>query len=105
MKRGLLISVSVFVATTAFGQLLELPSDPLAGRLVFEGKGCLHCHALGGFGGELGPDLTQERFFGGPAELSAVLWNHIPDMNRKYRQLGLKRPSFTEREMLDALLP
>jgi cytochrome c2 len=103
MKIGLLISISLFAVKPVFGQPVELPSDPLAGRLVLEGKGCLHCHALGGFGGEIGPDLTHERFFGGPAELSALLWNHIPDMNRKYRQLGLRRPSFTESEMLDLM--
>lgn len=80
-----------------------LPSDPLSGRLVFEEKGCLDCHALGGYGGTIGPDLALEHFSGSSADLAAILWNHLPEMNRKYRQVGRERPTFTESEMLNLM--
>lgn len=36
----------------------KAPGDPAAGKAVYEGKGgCAACHAIGGEGGNLGPDL------------------------------------------------
>jgi len=96
----LMLSVAVSLLSA---QGIELPSDPLAGRLVFEAKGCLHCHALGGYGGTIGPDFARDQFFGSAADLASALWNHIPEMNREYRRLGLVRPSLTETEMIQLM--
>ena len=91
------------IASPTVAQDLSLPSDPLSGRLVFEEKGCIRCHALGGYGGTVGPDFAEEHFFGSSAELASALWNHIPEMNRKYRQRGIERPTLTESEMLNLM--
>ena len=39
----------------------DVPSSPLLarGRAVFEEQGCIGCHKLGGFGGNLGPELDK----------------------------------------------
>jgi cytochrome c2 len=99
--RSLVISICLLLpANLARGQDIRIPSDPLEGRVVFENKGCIQCHALGGYGGDVGPDLGRDHFFGSAVDLTSVLWNHIPQMNRKYRQFGLRRPSLSESEML-----
>ncbi len=58
----------------------DLPTNPMAGRIVFEEKGCIDCHAIDGYGGNVGPDLGQDQFFGGFYDLASRLWNHAPAM-------------------------
>ena len=84
-------------------QEFELPTDPLNGRITFEEKKCITCHAVGGFGGTAGPDLSHDQYFGSALELASIIWNHTPEMNRKFRQLRMDRPTLTEAEMLDLL--
>jgi mono/diheme cytochrome c family protein len=89
------------VSGTLLAQEIQFPQNPLQGRIVFEEKKCIDCHAVGGFGGTAGPDLSRERFFGSTLELASIIWNHAPQMNRKFRQLRMSRPNLTESEMLD----
>jgi mono/diheme cytochrome c family protein len=89
------------VSGTLLAQEIQLPQNPLQGRIVFEEKKCIDCHAVGGFGGTAGPDLSREQFFGSTLELASIIWNHTPQMNRKFRQLRMSRPNLTESEMLD----
>jgi cytochrome c551/c552 len=97
-----MVAAIVFVASgTLLAQEIQLPQNPLQGRIVFEEKKCIDCHAVGGFGGTAGPDLSRERFFGSTLELASIIWNHAPQMNRKFRQLRMSRPNLTESEMLD----
>jgi len=86
-----------------FAQEIKLPSNPLAGQIVFEEKGCIECHAISGFGGNKGPDLSRKYYYGSFLELASTIWNHIPQMDRKYRLLKVERPNFTEEEMLNLI--
>ncbi len=88
-------------AGSALAQTLELPSDILAGRIVFEEKGCIGCHGLGGFGGTEGPDLAADHYYGSFMELASDVWNHIPQMYRKLRRTHREPPGLTYRETLD----
>lgn len=97
----LTIAILCVVSGSLLAQEIQLPQNPLQGRIVFEEKKCIECHAIGGFGGTAGPDLSKEQFFGSTLELASVVWNHAPQMNRKFRQLRMSRPSLTESEMLD----
>jgi mono/diheme cytochrome c family protein len=36
-------------------------ADELTGSLLFQSKGCTHCHGADGSGGKKGPDLTKLR--------------------------------------------
>ena len=102
--RGMLVfSILIGTLCSLSAQEINLPADPLDGRIVFEEKQCITCHSIRGYGGTAGPDLSSEHYFGTGLELAAVLWNHTPDMNRKYRQLRMDRPRLTEKEMMDLL--
>lgn len=101
---------SVFIIFTllvlvphSFAQELNLPSNPLDGRIVFEDKGCIICHAVSGYGGSLAPDLAKQKYYGSFLELASIIWNHIPEMNRKFRQLKMERPHFNKKEMSDLI--
>jgi len=98
---GLFRGLLIVVPASLFAQQIELPKNPLKGQIIFEEKGCIECHAIGGYGGTEGPDLSQQLYFGSVLELTSVIWNHTPHMNRKFRQLRVERPQFTEDEMLD----
>ena len=70
-----------------------------AGGQVFAEKGCGKCHGLRGFGGGIGPDLgrieTGKSFF----ELGAAMWNHLPRMGARMREVGIQRPTLTPTEL------
>ncbi|MFQ6675097.1 MAG: c-type cytochrome [Fidelibacterota bacterium] len=77
----------------------EIPSNPMAGRIVFEEKGCIECHSIDGFGGTVGPDLGREMFFGSFYDLASRLWNHAPQMAIRAEYLEKEWPTFTTDEM------
>jgi len=77
----------------------SLPGDPAVGRAFFRSY-CQQCHQAEGRGGSVGPELGAVG--GKPRTLSALaasLWNHSPAMSERMKELGVKRPSFTETEM------
>lgn len=77
--------------------------DPLAGMRTFHNKGCIKCHAIKGVGGKVGPDLGQiprpRSFY----DLAAAIWNHLPRMVERMRQLGISRPHLDAREAGDVI--
>lgn len=100
------IYLSVFVLlviSNLYPQEIEIPSNPLKGRLVFEEKGCIECHGISGFGGNIGPDLSRDHYYGSFLELASIIWNHIPQMDRKYREQNINRPEFSQSELLNLI--
>jgi cytochrome c2 len=74
-----------------------LTGDPAYGSWLFETKGCLHCHAINGFGGHSAPDLGTGR--GAEAnlnELVTTMWNHAPAMWKRMQQEHIDVPVLTE---------
>ena len=76
------------VAASAAAQPLFSPAqDPMAGSRVFGTKGCVKCHAVHGVGGTIGPDLGRvprpRSFF----DLATAMWNHLPRMTERMREL------------------
>jgi len=82
---------------------IELPSNPLRGRRLFEGKDCIGCHNLAGLGAGSGPSLGEGRFGGTFLELGAALWNHAPDMSVTMEVTGLEWPVLSESEATEIL--
>lgn len=99
MKTSILLALGLSVAFGLVSWGLQLPSDPMAGRIVFEKQGCIGCHAIDGFGGQVGPDLGREKFFGSFYELAARLWNHAPQMAIQAEYRGQAWSTMTSAEL------
>lgn len=78
--------------------------DPDEGSLVFQKKGCVHCHAVRGVGGRLAPDLG---FAGAPSssanEFVSAMWNHAPQMWVRMQAEKRPYPTLNRQEMADLL--
>jgi mono/diheme cytochrome c family protein len=96
------LTVLLAIVAPAFAQPLFSPAqDPLAGSRVFGAKGCVKCHSVNGVGGKVGPDLgriSRPRSF---YDLATAMWNHLPRMTERMRQLGITRPTLDAREAAD----
>lgn len=80
---------------------LEVPDNPLEGRLLFENRGCHHCHGIDRSGP--GPALTQGNFGGTFLELGAALWNHVPAMSVEHETSDLPWPTLDAEETVQLL--
>lgn len=94
--------IVVFGLTDLFGEEdhknQQLPTNPIIGRIVFEKKGCIKCHAIDGFGGDIGPDLVREKYYTSFYDLAARLLNHAPQMAIRVDLFGKKWPTLTDSE-------
>jgi len=77
--------------------------SPRAGQGLFQQKGCSKCHAIGGVGGTVGPDLAARPPTRHMAEMAGALWNHGPAMWAKMKEQGIAFPRLSDREMADLL--
>ena len=101
-RRAALLAWLLLAPALASAQPLFSPSqDPLAGARVFDAKGCVKCHAIGGVGSKIGPDLARTARPRSFYDLTAALWNHAPHMAARMRQLGIARPHLNPLEAGD----
>lgn len=79
--------------------------NPLAGRAVFDAKGCPTCHATSGATtfDKPGPRLDRYKGQFSAILLAQVMWNHSPEMASVMRGRGVPWPRLTGREMADLL--
>jgi mono/diheme cytochrome c family protein len=98
---GLLLMGSV---DAAWAQPVFSPSqDPLAGSRVFGSKGCVKCHSINGVGGKVGPDLARSLRPRSFYDVATAMWNHLPRMADRMKQLGIARPQLTAQEAGDLI--
>jgi mono/diheme cytochrome c family protein len=98
------VALALIAVDGAWAQPVFSPSqDPVAGSRVFTAKGCDKCHAINGVGGKIGPDLAKSTRPHSFYDVSAGLWNHLPRMSERMRQLGITRPELTAQEAGDLI--
>ncbi|RMF94259.1 MAG: hypothetical protein D6736_00320, partial [Nitrospinota bacterium] len=84
-----------------FLRYLDQPGNRLAGKRLFQEKGCVECHSLQGKGGKIGPDLARSSLLSSPLELATAMWNHAPTMKQVLTEQGKPWPRFQDDEMRD----
>ena len=79
--------------------------SPVAGRAVFDVKGCPQCHAMSGATTFDKPGPRLDRYHGQYSAilLAQVMWNHSPEMASVMRGRGVPFPRLTGTEMADLL--
>jgi mono/diheme cytochrome c family protein len=76
----------------------------IAGWDVYVKKGCGRCHGIrSGSSGRAAPDLARIQRGTGFYELGAAMWNHLPLMGAKMREMGIERPTLTPLELSNVL--
>jgi cytochrome c2 len=77
------------------------PGDAMRGRQAFERLRCGACHAVGGVGGHIGPDLAQSQAVRHPIELATAMWNHGAIMAQWVRERQLPWPTLRGNDVDD----
>ncbi|MFQ5666389.1 MAG: c-type cytochrome [Candidatus Binatia bacterium] len=80
------------------GHETALPGDPVAGRTLYQEKGCARCHLEG-----IGPDLSKGGWYMTATEIAGEMWNHGPPMWARMERLGITVPRFKDNEMADVI--
>jgi len=83
------------------GPVYALPGRPEAGRQLFAAKRCIECHAVGGVGGRVGPDLVARGVRQSPVEFATTIWNKAPAMAAAMKPRGIALPQLSPAEMAD----
>jgi len=94
---------SLLIATLLLPfQITIVPGDPTRGALLFADKGCIQCHSFQGKGGSVAPDLAQPSDEShSPTKLAAKLWNHIPMMWAKLKNVDRSMPLMSSVDTAD----
>jgi mono/diheme cytochrome c family protein len=80
-----------------------IPGTPERGQKLFSEKRCVVCHAVGGKGGKVGPDLGRSGHHVSLTRLAALMWNHGPTMWGLMKERGIEVPRLSGQEMADIL--
>lgn len=91
--------VSTAVIPSLYARDSSGSSTAMSGRAVFESKGCAKCHSIRGKGGDEGPDLGEDKFYGTRLELAASMWNHVPEMLERMDERHYAFPRLSDAEM------
>lgn len=99
-----LIAYVVSAAREGGGETVQvIPGTPERGEKLFAERRCVACHAVGGKGGKIGPDLGTRGHHVSLTRFTALMWNHGPSMWAKMKERGIEVPKLTGQEMADIL--
>jgi cytochrome c2 len=99
--RDLIAYLAPATAGAQEGPVYALPGRPEVGRQLFADKRCIECHAVGGVGGNVGPDLVNRGVRQSPIEFAATIWNKAPAMATAMKPRGITVPQLSPTEMAD----
>lgn len=91
------------IAYLYYLRYLGEPGNSMEGKKFFSEKGCIKCHSVGGIGGAIGPALDKMKIYVSPLYMAQSMWNHEPEMDAKMKELGIRRPKFEGREIVDLI--
>ncbi len=77
--------------------------DAKEGWKVFFEKQCVTCHAIGGWGGKIGPKLSPIKGNASPILMAHVMWRFGPNMLAQMADRGIPWPHFQGSEMADLI--
>ena len=92
--------LAAYLYTLAY---FDRKGDITVGRRLFAEKQCATCHAVGGRGGDVGPDLGALKQHASPIALASAMWNHAPKMAEVMKARGIARPTFKPGELNDLI--
>jgi mono/diheme cytochrome c family protein len=102
--RLVIVGLTLCFASQSHSQSVLAPAqDPLAGSRVFGSKGCSKCHAVNGVGAKVGPDLGRIQGNRSFNDLAAAMWNHLPAMAAKMKELHQPFPQLDSSEAGDLI--
>jgi mono/diheme cytochrome c family protein len=100
-----LLDIIAYVVATARDTSTDtqqvIPGTPDRGRVLFAEKKCAACHAVGGVGAKVGPDLGRAGHHISLTAFAARMWNHAPAMLAKMKELNIDAPTLSGQEMAD----
>ncbi len=79
------------------------PGTPERGKKLFADKHCASCHAVGGVGPRVGPDLGRPGHHISITAFAERMWNHAPAMMAKMKERGVQVPTLAGQETADIL--
>ncbi|MEE9572089.1 MAG: c-type cytochrome [Candidatus Neomarinimicrobiota bacterium] len=79
--------------------LEDAPGDVEKGKRLINDKKCLSCHSIDNEGSDLAKDFTAMQKPNSPMAMTAVMWNHGPDMDELRATGKLKWPELNGRDM------
>ena len=82
---------------------IDRAGDPSAGQRVFNEKGCVRCHSLGGTGGQAAPDLSKIAAVPDSNVWTLTMFNHAGSMIAPITSTLGQWPQFTGTEMNDLI--
>jgi mono/diheme cytochrome c family protein len=80
-----------------------IPGTPERGRKLFTEKKCATCHAVGGTGARVGPDLGTAGHHVSLSEFATRMWNHQDAMFERMKARRIELPQLTGQDMADVL--
>jgi mono/diheme cytochrome c family protein len=99
-----IIAYIVQAASDTPGDTVQVvPGTPSTGQALFVQKRCVTCHAVGGTGGKVGPDLGKSGQHVSLTQFAARMWNHGPAMWAKMKERNVAVPKLSGQEMADVL--
>lgn len=84
-----------------FLQVMGEGGDASKGSQLVTQKSCAQCHAFGGDGPRIGPDLAKSDAVRSPILWISEMWNHAPRMQQRMREAQVAWPRFEDDEMRD----
>lgn len=84
-----------------YARIVGHGGDANRGRQLLAEKSCAACHAVGGVGPKVGPDLAKVEAVGSPIRWASAMWNHAPMMEQRMHEAQLAWPQFEDDQMRD----